>query len=171
MSWDEGDGNLGWWRFKFHVVINMSMHYDVFPQRFDFSWDFICQLKILAGKCKFHSLLSTWKMCSVQFFLEVWLVLGVIWSEFSMPVCFVPEIFSFPLSSNTLKKMSAEKAPKQETAQTPSPLPLGKTHVNRHVELIFCSRFLLKVRFFGVGEFSFNDSPSKAMELHRVVFV
>ena len=115
----------------------MSMHYDVFPQRFDFSWDFICQLKILAGKCKFHSLLSTWKMCSVQFFLEVWLVLGVIWSEFSMPVCFVPEIFSFPLSSNTLKKMSAEKAPKQETAQTPSPLPLGKTHVNRHVELIF----------------------------------
>ena len=47
------------------------------------------------------------KICSVEFFLEVWLVLGVIWSELSILGCFVPEIFSYPLSSNTQKKMSA----------------------------------------------------------------
>lgn len=81
-----------------------------------------------------------------------------------MLVCFVPEIFSYPLSSHTPNKRCQPKGTKTSTESACA----GQKHVNRHVELIFCSRFVLKIRFFGVGEFSFNDSPWKAMELHRV---
>jgi len=90
---------------------------------------------------------------------------------------FFPRDFFVSTFFKHLEKDVSQKAPKQETAQKLSPLLLGKTHVNRHVELIFCSRFVLKVRFFWswcvflrvfAPGLSFNDSPWKAMELHRV---
>ena len=62
------------------------------------------------------------KTCRAQFFLQLWLVLGVIWSEFSMLVCFVQRFFRIHFLQTPKKDVSL-KVPKQQTL---SPLLLGK---------------------------------------------